>query len=353
MKRVNTFVAMGSEVQENKEKKEEGMEETAKGSRKKMLGRKRAGKEQQKESSKKQKVEEEKELEEVDVDDEVELKKLLVIKKDKDIAIDVIPLATKLPFQRSLNDKDATRNNREDLEALGKSVRNQSKFGIINDRMERAATTVSSIEAGQDSGTINKTQSMITPARPSSLRDSSEGGPGDSPLPRVNTLGSGEGSMQQNKLMKLCIKLSEKVTSLESDLKQKKLVYDVALTKLINKDAPKQEKKIDMDVGDVSIAGADINAASVLVSTAGVGVSTASPTVSTASPTINTASPTRIADVFAVETLVYIRRSATKDKEQEAKFNAEQEELLARETTKDEANSSAADIDWDDVQAQI
>ncbi|GJV80111.1 hypothetical protein Tco_1515981 [Tanacetum coccineum] len=48
MKRVNTFVAMGSEVQESKEKKEEGREETTKGSRKKMLGRKRAGKEQHK-----------------------------------------------------------------------------------------------------------------------------------------------------------------------------------------------------------------------------------------------------------------------------------------------------------------
>ncbi|GKF89889.1 hypothetical protein Tco_0263852 [Tanacetum coccineum] len=78
MKRVNTFVAMGSEVQESKEKKEEGREEIARGSRKKMLGRKRAGKEQQKESSKKQKV-------------------LPVIKKDEDIAIDAIPLATKLP----------------------------------------------------------------------------------------------------------------------------------------------------------------------------------------------------------------------------------------------------------------
>ncbi|GJS11430.1 hypothetical protein Tco_0368226 [Tanacetum coccineum] len=55
IKRVNTFVAMGFEVQERKEKKEEGREETAKGSRKKMLGRKRAGKEQHKESSKKQK----------------------------------------------------------------------------------------------------------------------------------------------------------------------------------------------------------------------------------------------------------------------------------------------------------
>ncbi|GKA67787.1 hypothetical protein Tco_0767704 [Tanacetum coccineum] len=88
---------MGSEVQENKEKKEEGREETDKGSRKKMLGRKRAVKEQQEESLKKQKVEEEKELEEVEEDNEVELKKLLVIKKDEDIAIDAIPLATKLP----------------------------------------------------------------------------------------------------------------------------------------------------------------------------------------------------------------------------------------------------------------
>ncbi|GKC27633.1 hypothetical protein Tco_1034927 [Tanacetum coccineum] len=97
MKRVNTFVAMGFEIQESKEKKEEGREETTKGSRNKMLGRKRAGKEQQKESSKKQKVEEEKESEEVDEVDEAELKKLLVIKKDEDIAIDAIPLATKLP----------------------------------------------------------------------------------------------------------------------------------------------------------------------------------------------------------------------------------------------------------------
>ncbi|GJT10006.1 hypothetical protein Tco_0857048 [Tanacetum coccineum] len=70
-KRVNTFVAMGSEVQESKEKKEKGREETTKGTRKKMLGRKRAVKEQQEESLKKQ--------------------------KDEDIAIDAIPLATKFP----------------------------------------------------------------------------------------------------------------------------------------------------------------------------------------------------------------------------------------------------------------
>ncbi|GKA69689.1 putative ribonuclease H-like domain-containing protein, partial [Tanacetum coccineum] len=75
IKRVNTFMAMGSEVQEIKEKKI-------------------------KESSKKQRIEEDKEsyeVGEVKEDDEDELKKHLVIKKDEDIAIDAIPLATKLP----------------------------------------------------------------------------------------------------------------------------------------------------------------------------------------------------------------------------------------------------------------
>ncbi|GKF28855.1 hypothetical protein Tco_0095197, partial [Tanacetum coccineum] len=84
MRRVNTFIPMDSE----------------KGSRKKMLGKKRAGKEQQQESSKRQRKEDDKETyehAEVKEVDEAELKKHLVIVKDNDIAIDVIPLATKPP----------------------------------------------------------------------------------------------------------------------------------------------------------------------------------------------------------------------------------------------------------------
>ncbi|GJV86843.1 hypothetical protein Tco_1530781 [Tanacetum coccineum] len=101
MKRVNTFVAMGSEVQESNEKKVEGSEEKAKSSRKKSLGKKRAVKEHQQESPKRQKLEDDKETdehEEVEADDTAELKKHLVIKKDDDIAIDAIPLATKPPM---------------------------------------------------------------------------------------------------------------------------------------------------------------------------------------------------------------------------------------------------------------
>ncbi|GJZ91661.1 putative ribonuclease H-like domain-containing protein [Tanacetum coccineum] len=93
IRRVNTFIPIDSE-------KAESDKEKAKGSRKKMLGRKRAGKEQQQESFKKQRMEEDKEtdeVEEVEEDDEAKLKKHLVIKKEDDIAIDVIPLATKPP----------------------------------------------------------------------------------------------------------------------------------------------------------------------------------------------------------------------------------------------------------------
>ncbi|GJY22355.1 hypothetical protein Tco_0394921 [Tanacetum coccineum] len=159
MKRVNTYVAMGYEEQDSKEKKVEGIEQTAKGNRKKMLGRKRARKEQQQESSKKQRMEEDKESDEVSED---ELIKHLVIKKDEDIAIDAIPLATKLPviidyklhkegmlvhYQLIRADGSSKRYSslirmlqgidREDLEALWKMVK--TKYGDIRpeDEFER------------------------------------------------------------------------------------------------------------------------------------------------------------------------------------------------------------------------
>ncbi|GKA92393.1 hypothetical protein Tco_0814318 [Tanacetum coccineum] len=106
----------GVVVQEPKNK-EEGREETTKRSRKNMLGRKRAGKEQQKESSKKQKVEEEKESEEVD---EAELKKLLVIKKDEDIQMEVPKRYSSMIMMLQGID-------RKDLEALWRIVK--EKYG--------------------------------------------------------------------------------------------------------------------------------------------------------------------------------------------------------------------------------
>ncbi|GJV31547.1 putative ribonuclease H-like domain-containing protein [Tanacetum coccineum] len=81
------------------------------------------------------------------------------------------------------------------------------------DKIERAATTVSSLEVEQDNGNINRTQSMTT------LNKSFPQGnvqSNDPPLSRVNTLESGEDRMQLHELMNLCTKLSNRVLTLET-----------------------------------------------------------------------------------------------------------------------------------------
>ncbi|GJX82710.1 putative ribonuclease H-like domain-containing protein [Tanacetum coccineum] len=83
----------------------------------------------------------------------------------------------------------------------------------------RHGRAVTSLDAGQGSGNINNTSSM----------------PHDSLLPRGHTLRSDEGRMQQNELMDLVTKLSDRCKALETDLRQIKQVYSAAFTKLIKK----------------------------------------------------------------------------------------------------------------------
>ncbi|GKC11817.1 hypothetical protein Tco_1008599, partial [Tanacetum coccineum] len=89
-----------------------------------------------------------------------------------------------------------------------------------------AATTVTSLDAGQGSGNIDKTPTM----------------PHDSPLLRVHTLGSDEDRMKHNELMDFVTKLSDRVVALETDLTQTKKVYGASFTKLIKK-VKRLEKK--------------------------------------------------------------------------------------------------------------
>ncbi|GJX06012.1 retrovirus-related pol polyprotein from transposon TNT 1-94 [Tanacetum coccineum] len=127
----------------------------------------------------------------------------------------------------------------------------------VDDRVKKATTTTASLDAIHDSGNILKTQSTAIPnvsfpqgigAGGSPRCQEATGGsiaqtrservptqPHDSPLPRVNTLGSDEGSMQLQELMALCTKLSDRVLALETDLRQTKKVYGAAYTKLIIK----------------------------------------------------------------------------------------------------------------------
>nr|GEX85642.1 hypothetical protein [Tanacetum cinerariifolium] len=99
----------------------------------------------------------------------------------------------------------------------------------MDDSLERAATTTSSLEADQDSSNINKTQSKATLNEPSSIGTSSGSGPrcqetmrdtiaqtrsenvskfsNDSLLAEVNTPQSDEDTLKLKELMKLCTNL--------------------------------------------------------------------------------------------------------------------------------------------------
>ncbi|GJY13733.1 hypothetical protein Tco_0383042 [Tanacetum coccineum] len=87
MKRVNSFVAMNTEAQEISGKKDESSSKKAKIKQDSSV--KKAGDKLESDKSKKQKTDEK---EEVEVDNEAELKKHTVTVKDDDIVIDAIPL---------------------------------------------------------------------------------------------------------------------------------------------------------------------------------------------------------------------------------------------------------------------
>ncbi|GJZ57184.1 hypothetical protein Tco_0612678 [Tanacetum coccineum] len=74
------------------------------------------------------------EVEEVEEDDEAELKNNLVIKKDEDITIDAIPLSTKLPV---IIDYKLHKEDREDLEALWRIVKTRNSDIRPKDEFER------------------------------------------------------------------------------------------------------------------------------------------------------------------------------------------------------------------------
>nr|GEW03269.1 hypothetical protein [Tanacetum cinerariifolium] len=139
--------------------------------------------------------------------------------------------------------------------------------------------------------------------------------PHDSPLLRVNTLESDEGSMTLQELMVFCTTLSKKVESLEKDLKQTKKIYGAAYTKLIKKGrkiaAINQDPTISLVQHDAQTQGRyrqdmDYDTSVFNTTTTGAKISTASPEVKTVGVFI---------DDTVAETLVYIKRSEEKVKD--------------------------------------
>ncbi|GJZ65254.1 putative ribonuclease H-like domain-containing protein [Tanacetum coccineum] len=246
----------------------------------------------------------------------------------------------------------------------------------MDDSLVRAATTASSLEAEQDSGNINKTQSKATPNEPSSLGTSSGGGPrcqetiGDTSaqtrlervsktsndllLVGVNTPRSDEDSLKLQELMEFYTKLQQRVLDLENTttaqaqeitslkLRVKKLekkggsrthklkrLYKVGLSRRVEssdeaslgdqEDASKQERKIDEIDKDVEITLVDetqgrFNDEEMFDTDP---VTTTGEVVTTTSVEVSTASPTEasIADELTLaQTLIEIKSAKPKVK---------------------------------------
>ncbi|GJT58132.1 hypothetical protein Tco_0993186 [Tanacetum coccineum] len=157
--------------------------------------------------------------------------------------------------------------------------------------------------------------------------------PHESPLHSVHSLRCDEGSMQQHELMDLVTKLTDIIGVLEKDLQQTKKTYSTALTRLILKGRkifdidtdptislvqPHQDMEYHMEFDFDATASIHVTTVGLEISTANIAVSTADVAVTTASASISTVSPLRVStaeDISGAETLVYIRRSASKAKD--------------------------------------
>ncbi|GKB91912.1 hypothetical protein Tco_0964184 [Tanacetum coccineum] len=158
----------------------------------------------------------------------------------------------------------------------GEDIADEAAFTSVDVDAGGAATTDIGLEVGQGSGTMHK-----TPTRPH-----------DSPLLRVYILGSDEGSLQQNESMDLVTKLTDRVKVLKNDMQQTKKGRKISE---IDKDPTISLVQLEQDMEyDFDVSTAE-------------GFTTASVPVTTASVTLEVST--------AAANLVYIRRSAEKIKD--------------------------------------
>ncbi|GJS77327.1 hypothetical protein Tco_0727208 [Tanacetum coccineum] len=281
------------------------------------------------------------------------------------------------------------------------------------DRIERVATTASSLEVEQDNGNINKTQSMATLTKPSPQGTSSGSGPSpmthlsqelthmeagrtrlklkgfDGALTKLSDFGLLIGEQQRHLKQRRISKLRRGVKNLERKRKSKTLgmnLFKIGTStrrSLGEEDASKQVRAViraawmTCSTGDAvfNYAGTEVYTASAPVTTAGVSVSTAEP-ITTASVNINTAEPitppTTITTIFEDEDLT-IAQTLVKMRSEKSKVRGvvmqEPSETATRPTVppqqhdpKDkrkeerlarEREEDANIAEWDNAQAMI
>ncbi|GJX03631.1 retrovirus-related pol polyprotein from transposon TNT 1-94 [Tanacetum coccineum] len=281
------------------------------------------------------------------------------------------------------------------------NVADEAVHKELGDSLVRAATTASSLEAEQDNGNINKTQSKATP-NGSSSQGTNSGGPwcqetmgdtiaqtrfesvskhsNDSLLARGNTLQSDEDRLKLEEWMALCTTLKNHVLDLEkikttqhneiASLKRRvkklekkdrlrtyrlKRLYKFGLTARV--ESSDNEESLEQDVVEV------INTTKLIIDAAQVSAST------TTTATIKT-----IDDITLPQVLEEMKSTKPKKKgiviqelgestttissqlssqQSQDKAEFDEEERLAREKAKKEEANIALIKTWDDIQAKI
>ncbi|GJU88591.1 hypothetical protein Tco_1301014 [Tanacetum coccineum] len=241
-----------------------------------------------------------------------------------------------------------------------------------------AATTVFSIDAGQGSGNIPKSPTIAHDSPlPGELKQTKQtySAALTKIIKKVKKLEQNVKTSQARRRAKIVVSNDEE--SSEDPSKQGRMIEDIDQDARISLVTPtkvsSQEDQSEDQLGVLSVAKVLADAAKKnvntytrrrrAVSTGSEGVSTASRIFSTAKESVSIAGASMpVSTVGMVQQMSLDEELAQKlheeeqarfNAEQEAKFNVEQEELLASEITEDEANPPVADIDWDDVQAQI
>ncbi|GKE17961.1 hypothetical protein Tco_1425538 [Tanacetum coccineum] len=246
-----------------------------------------------------------------------------------------------------------------------KNVIDEAVHKELGDSLVRAATTASILEAEQDNGNINKTQSKATPNESSYLGTTSGGGP------KGNTFQSVEDRLKLDELMALCTTLQNRVLDLEktkttqhneiASLKRRVKVESSNNEESLGEDASKQGRidAIDADEENtlVSVQNMDeemfdvnvLDGEEVFIAEREVVVKDVNNVVSTAGDaTTEKGKGILIEPVKPMNKKDLIRL----DEEAALKLQVEfdEEERLAREKAKKEKEANIALIEtWDDI----
>ncbi|GKB67227.1 hypothetical protein Tco_0928639 [Tanacetum coccineum] len=225
-----------------------------------------------------------------------------------------------------------------------KKVGNEAVYTGEDDRVVRAATTATSLEAEQESEVNTFGSGEDNMEHQDDLTNFVPPTPHDSPLSGGHTPGSDEGRPNINELMAICTKLSNRILSLETS----KTAQDLVIKKLKKKGKRLEKKqrartpwmklfKIDTskrkssrsmfeegdfdddfdDINDIeneemeNVEGDTVNAASASVTIVGVSISTAEQKLT---PPTTTTTVYEDEDLTIAQTLVNIRSEKAKEK---------------------------------------